>query len=202
MPARIRFVLPLLVLPVAVAAQALGAWDANRDGAVERAELETGLGLKGVFETWDADEDDLIDSREFVVGLHELWDIDGDGDLSVDEWQGAADAWFGANEADAAAWDDDGDGTLGGGEFAAAIAASELFVRTASAADPSELPGSFLPEVAGPELAAAEAEIGADTLRGTERCDTAGEPPISRAGGGISLAAEGGLGAVPRQHEI
>lgn len=115
----------------AASAQDIRAWDRDSDGVLGQDEFSQGFFDTDLFETWDLNEDDLLDFTEFSETLYVIWDADDDGDLSADEWDDAVDAWFGeqAVNLDLAAWDDDDDGVISRDEFAEALRTTDLLSR-------------------------------------------------------------------------
>lgn len=93
-------------------------WDTDGDEMVETTEWNAGFdrydfdeaGVEGI-DTWDLDDDSLLDRDEFDVGTAadawDDWDVDGDGLLASDE---AADAVYDV-------FDEDDDGTVGQDEW-------------------------------------------------------------------------------------
>ena len=112
-------------------AQVVDAWDDNDDGLLDEAEFSQGLLDAGVFDEWDVDDDDLVGSDEFAEGVYGLWDTDGDGELTIDEWDNAVDRWFSEDAVNLSveAWDENGNGAISLAEFAAGLAATDLFAR-------------------------------------------------------------------------
>ena len=94
-------------------------------------------GGTGLFERFDADADGVVAQPELASGLYALWELSGEGVLSVDEWDAGVDRWFGEDDVNLAVgnWDRDGDGTISEAEFAAALEATDLFARADVDAD-------------------------------------------------------------------
>lgn len=61
-------------------------WDSNADGVVNYEEFDTGFDDEGLFDTWDANGDNMLDENEYGEGIFNTYDEDGNGDLSEDEY--------------------------------------------------------------------------------------------------------------------
>jgi hypothetical protein len=114
-----------------VVAQSMPDWDVDGDGVLNESEFTQGVLDSGVFEEWDADDDEAVGYFELSSGLYAAWDADDDGELSVDEWDGAADRWFGEYDVNLSVetWDMDGDGVISEFEFADALEGTDLLAR-------------------------------------------------------------------------
>ena len=84
--------------------------DANGDSYLDRDEIAESADANGVFEVWDADADSELDRDEIAGNAFTLWDRDGDGRVSEEEWKASTDLWYPA-DAEFVVFDDvDGDG--------------------------------------------------------------------------------------------
>jgi Ca2+-binding EF-hand superfamily protein len=123
-------ILAALALPAAAqySAWTWEAWDADGDGAVDRAEYDAGYSASDPFAAFDADGDGRLSDAEIVAATYAMIDSDGDGVLTAAEWRGFVGARLneGAEGLDLAAWDRDGDGLVGRGEFASVAVDREL----------------------------------------------------------------------------
>lgn len=61
-------------------------WDTNGDGAVGYEEFDSGFDDEGAFNSWDANDDNMLDEQEYGEGIFGLYDEDGNGDLTEDEY--------------------------------------------------------------------------------------------------------------------
>ncbi|TFL15919.1 hypothetical protein [Jannaschia formosa] len=102
--------------------------DLDGDGRLERREFLEAFG-PGQFGRFDLDGDDQLGEEEFGRALFRLWDDDGSGALSIDEWDDGVDRWFGEDPVDLSVseWDPDGDGSISYAEFEAELGTTELF---------------------------------------------------------------------------
>lgn len=102
--------------------------DTDGDGRLERTEFLLAFGPDALGRL-DLYGDDELGEGEFGRALFRLWDDDGSGALSIDEWDDGVDRWFGEDPADleVSEWDADGDGTIAPAEFEAALGTTELF---------------------------------------------------------------------------
>ncbi|WP_375263650.1 hypothetical protein [Palleronia sp.] len=132
MKLRLRMAATVAALAGAPAvAQGIPDWDTDADGVLGESEFTQGVFDSGVFEEWDADDDEAIGYSELSSGLYSAWDADDDGELSVDEWDSAVDLWFGEFDVNLSVenWDADGNGVISEGEFAEALEETDLLAR-------------------------------------------------------------------------
>ena len=123
-----RFLITVSAVTILGAAPALAAdfdtWDADADARIDREEFGAGLGETDLFRTYDASEDEALDTNEHAAARYDTMDLDGDGEVTVDEW----DTWVDSNigEADvnlsAADWDENGDDVISPTEFEEEVA--------------------------------------------------------------------------------
>jgi len=91
------FVLALALSALPVGAQPVHSFsslDRDSDRVLGQAEFGT-LGDE-IFTFWDTDRDGNIDEAEFYMGVHDLWDVDGDDALTLSEYDEGWSDWFGA----------------------------------------------------------------------------------------------------------
>lgn len=84
--------------------QLYGDWDSDRDRNISTAEWGTvnttwgdapgGVDTNGLFDTWDADEDGLIDNNEMSTGVYDTWDVDDNNMVDTNEFNDGV-VWFG-----------------------------------------------------------------------------------------------------------
>lgn len=119
------------LLAASLSAQGIADRDTNADGVLDEAEFGEALGTSELFERWDTDAEGSVDRAELLQGVYDLWDRDGDGDLSVSEWDDSVDLWYGEDAVNLRVeeWDSDGDGVVGPFEFAEAINDTALFAK-------------------------------------------------------------------------
>ena len=100
-------------------AQAFADWDVDADSYVDRTEFETGWNDAGIYDTWDANDDDTLDATEVSDATYAMMDLDGDGTVTVSEWDEWVDTRIGEAEVNLAAadWDENGDGVISRAEF-------------------------------------------------------------------------------------
>lgn len=94
-------------------------FDADGDSVLDRDELPE-LAEPAVFDLWDADGDGEVTADEARVLAFELWDSDEDDAVTELEWEPATDLWFSEDTVPVALseWDLDEDGAVSGDEFA------------------------------------------------------------------------------------
>ncbi len=93
--------------------------DASGDSYLDADEVAEWVDDKGVFRSWDEDADSELDRDEIAGNAFSLWDRDGNGRVSQQEWETATDLWYpsGANFRVYRDWDGDGDSELDADEF-------------------------------------------------------------------------------------
>lgn len=129
MKSRLQMAAALLALAgVPAAAQGIDEWDTDGDGMLAEPEFSQGFLDAALFEGWDTDGDLAIGHSELSNGLYAAWDANDDGELSVDEWDGAVDLWFGEVDVNlnVANWDADGNRVIAESEFAEALEETDL----------------------------------------------------------------------------
>ena len=62
------------------------AWDTNDDNVLDYNEYKAGIGEAGVYDDWDADNNDLYTEDEVYGGLYDTWDVNDDNMLATDEY--------------------------------------------------------------------------------------------------------------------
>ena len=105
-------------------------WDADDDAFLDREEFGTGIGETDLFQTYDVNENELLETEEVAVARYDTMDLDGDGELTVDEWDTWVDANIGEAEVNlsAADWDENGDDVISRAEFEEEVTGGEGFV--------------------------------------------------------------------------
>lgn len=124
-------------------AQILSDWDMNNDGLLTEREFVRGATEEGYFSELDFDEDGVIDRSEFNQIMYQLWDQDGDGTLSLAEWDTGFDTWFGEGSVnlDPNAWDRNGDGIVTQSDFNRGMRNLGVFQAIEANADDDSLIG-------------------------------------------------------------
>ena len=96
-----------------VAATAAGDFDtldANGDSYLDSDEIGESADARGVFDAWNADADSELDRDDVAGNAFRLWDRDGNGKVSEEEWKAGTDLWY-PEDAELVVFDDvDGDG--------------------------------------------------------------------------------------------
>jgi len=99
----------------------LAEWDTDNDAQISKEEFDRRLREHAVFDDWDGDGDGEATDREFVTGLYEAWDVDGDEVVDVYEYRWGSGAWFAGGDLYGTFEDWDDDGRLEPGEVTVAI---------------------------------------------------------------------------------
>lgn len=68
--------------------------DANGDSYLDVDEVAEWVDDAGVFGEWDIDADSELDAGEITGNAFELWDTDGNGTVSEQEWDSGVELWF------------------------------------------------------------------------------------------------------------
>lgn len=68
--------------------------DANGDSYLDIDEVAEWVDDAGVFGEWDIDADSELDTDEITGNAFELWDTDGNGTVSQEEWESGVELWF------------------------------------------------------------------------------------------------------------
>jgi len=104
--------------------------DGNGDGKLGFEAFHRGLGFHYYFrQGLDLDGDDIMQYAELTTAFFELWDVNGDGVLSPDEWTAGMAVWF-PDHASARGfldWDLDHDGMLSVIELGDGALRSQIF---------------------------------------------------------------------------
>lgn len=73
--------------------QDFASWDLSEDGTLDADELVAGFAHTGLLNTWDDDKNGKIDTNETYGRFYDVFDRDGDGMLTTDEWTGGLASW-------------------------------------------------------------------------------------------------------------
>lgn len=65
------------------------AWDKNGDGRLDSTEFDVVVRDTKLYSTWDIDADNIITGDEYASATFHLYDLDGDGEISMQEWKNA-----------------------------------------------------------------------------------------------------------------
>ncbi|MEQ9196260.1 MAG: hypothetical protein RIE84_05870 [Parvibaculum sp.] len=74
------------VLVAQPAAAGFSEWDSNDDVGIDNDEFGTGFHDRGIYETWDADNDGTMSEREFNEGVYGTYDRDNNGVIDENEY--------------------------------------------------------------------------------------------------------------------
>lgn len=116
------------VTTVDVDATDFATLDANGDSYLDVDEVAEWADDAGVFSAWDVDADSELDPDEITGNAFELWDADGNGTVSQEEWETGVDLWY-PNDAEPIVFsdlDNDGDSEVDADEFAEHVDLSPL----------------------------------------------------------------------------
>jgi Ca2+-binding EF-hand superfamily protein len=94
------------------------SWDADQDQLLQREEFGTWAQDEGVFGDWLGDEG--LDREAFNEKLVEMWDSNDDDAITQNEWQMGAENVYNMEYGSWTDWDLDGDGDLTQEEISAA----------------------------------------------------------------------------------
>lgn len=78
---------------------------------LDAAAFNTAFASTEWFETWDADDDGLLNEDEFGISFFDAWDLDDNDEIVETEWNDFA-ADFGLDDETWSVWDADADGVL------------------------------------------------------------------------------------------
>ncbi|RDC71938.1 hypothetical protein DLJ49_12655 [Rhodovulum sp. 12E13] len=112
-------VLALGLAAAPASAQYLENWEFDENPEIDRAEYEAWWQDEGDFDAYDADADEGLGRSEFYVATYDMMDLNGDGMLTVAEWDTWADTRIGEDEVnlDLSEWDQDGDDRITRAEY-------------------------------------------------------------------------------------
>jgi Ca2+-binding EF-hand superfamily protein len=112
-----------------VPAQILEDWSFQNDATVDRDEYTAYVEEQGVFDVYDADEDSYLGAPEYYVATYDMIDLDGDGTITVSEWDDWADTRIGEEEVNLSVdnWDPNGDDIITRAEYDAATSEAPWF---------------------------------------------------------------------------
>lgn len=102
------------------AAGAFDGLDANGDSYLDGDEIAESADASGMFDAWNSDADSELDPDQVTGNAFSLWDRDGNGKLSEEEWETGSELWY-PDDADVVVFGDadgDGDSELDPDEFA------------------------------------------------------------------------------------
>lgn len=120
----------MLALAAAPAsAQVLKDWSFQNDATVDRDEYTAYVEEQGVFDAYDTDEDGYLGAPDYYVATYDMIDLDGDGTITVSEWDDWADTRIGEEEVNLSVsnWDPNGDGIITRAEYDAATSEAPWF---------------------------------------------------------------------------
>lgn len=100
--------------------------DRDTSAYLDQDEFCTGLQEQGIFNDWDANNDNTLDAVEFSNQVVEVWDGDGDGAIGQDEWTEFNQAWF-EETYDFNTWDTNNDGVITPAEFQDGVQENDLY---------------------------------------------------------------------------
>lgn len=75
--------------PQSVEYKTYSYWDKDGDGRLDPAEFNTVVSSTRLYQVWDEDADNIIEADEYANATFRLYDLNGDGHLSMDEWKTA-----------------------------------------------------------------------------------------------------------------
>lgn len=61
-------------------------WDADGNAGINYTEWDAGFGDEGVFDDWDANDDNMLTDVEYNEGVFNSYDRNDDGMLDDNEW--------------------------------------------------------------------------------------------------------------------
>lgn len=105
-------------------------WDLNDNYILESNEFITGFDALELWNDWDIDNSGGLTESEWNEGLYKIWDIDQDGFLSEEEFYGAdygGWSWRTSGYDDYPAWDTDQDSWLSEEEFTTGFGATGVY---------------------------------------------------------------------------
>ena len=100
--------------PVVATTPGFGTLDANGDSYLDEDEIAESADVSDVFDTWNADADSELDRDQIAGNAFRLWDRDGNGRISEEEWRSGTELWY-PEDVDVVVFDDadaDGDSEL------------------------------------------------------------------------------------------
>jgi hypothetical protein len=106
-------------------------WDTDTDRMLDRTEWSVWAAENAGWDRYDTDDLEGLGRDEFGEATVEVWDADGDGRISTDEWREGADRWFGEDVDDESwtSWDVDGDDLLSPEEVSSGLDGHGLYDR-------------------------------------------------------------------------
>jgi len=64
-----------------------GYWDKNNDGRITPDEVENTITRTKLYNVWDINADNQLESDEYIKATFELYDVNNDGLISTQEWR-------------------------------------------------------------------------------------------------------------------
>ncbi|MCF8495263.1 MAG: hypothetical protein K9G62_01195 [Alphaproteobacteria bacterium] len=64
-------------------------WDKDGNGRIDPSEFGTQLTTTNLYSIWDTNADNTIQGDEYAVATFRLYDINNDGQMSLEEWKNA-----------------------------------------------------------------------------------------------------------------
>lgn len=102
-------------------------WNTNDDEMIDTNEFNEGFASNGYYDDWDVNDDALLDNDEFSEGLYDTWDNNSDGIIDNDEWSYGFNDEFGDEYSEFSAWDTDGNNEIDNNEFSEAYNNSGIY---------------------------------------------------------------------------
>ena len=105
--------------PLAAGGASFAGLDADGDSYLDGDEIRESADATDAFDAWNADADSELDPDQIAGNAFRLWDRDGNGRLSQQEWDTGVDLWY-PEDADVVVFNDvdgDGDSELDADEF-------------------------------------------------------------------------------------
>lgn len=62
-------------------------WDKDRDGRLDSTEFDTVVTTTKLYETWDVNNDKILEDDEYAAKTFSVYDENADGSLNLKEWQ-------------------------------------------------------------------------------------------------------------------
>lgn len=75
-----------VLMAAPVNADMFSDWDTDDEVGISENEFGEGFDTGGVYDTWDADNDDMLTEDEFETGLYDTYDVNDDDVLDEEEF--------------------------------------------------------------------------------------------------------------------